>query len=119
MHELRAALVPRRYETSKAAKTLRAMEHTSSMPPESNEGRATETPRKRMSQNKGSASHTQTHTTHKIIDLRTQIQSATHKHRHSHAYTHTHAQTLTTHILMHRPCTLVAGQALHATLHAY
>jgi hypothetical protein len=32
MHELRAIRVPSRNETSKAAKTLRATEHTSSMP---------------------------------------------------------------------------------------
>jgi hypothetical protein len=104
MHELRAIRVPSRNETSKAAKNLRATEHTYSM-----SLRAARVGQQRLL-GKGrhetkalSHTHKHTHTTHTLIDLCTQLQSATRKHRHSHAHTfprryhaYTHAQTMHT-----------------------
>ena len=116
VHEVHATRVPSRNKTSKAAKTLRAAEHTSSMPL-----RAVRVGQQRLL-GKGSHETKALSRTHKHTDH-------THTRRSAYAVTVSYAQAkafscthipkeVTSHILTHRLCAVVAGQALHASLHA-
>ena len=113
MHELRTVQVPSRNETSKAAQTLRAMEHTSSMPL-----KAVKVRQQRLlgrgSHETKALSHIHKHTPH----TQTSVYAVRVSYGQAQAFSCTHTKMPTTHILTRRPYTLAAGQALHATLHA-